>query len=197
MLNITASKIILDLPIDAMIMCTKEQKRLAKDSRATPHITLGMGILDYSNFDRVRKVMNVIARQSRRIDVTIIALKSAAVYQDDRTIAYYELELNKKLWELHMLVMKHIQPYIWTETVNKSMFWWEEPVSDETLRIVQEYWEKYAFKNRTPMIELWVWVLSPLPRKEEFVSKRISLWKVWNNAQPTKEMFGLFLGGGK
>lgn len=154
MLNISASKIILDLPVEALKLCTKEQKRLATANRVMPHITLGMAVLDYSNADGVRRAMRVIAKQSKRIDLSFKALASSRLYGEADNTLYFELELNKKLWELHLLVMKYIQPYTHTEHITSSMFVGDTKASDQTITSLQHFETEYAFKHWKPVIEL-------------------------------------------
>ena len=100
-------------------MSTKEQKRFPAATRVVPHITLGMAVLDYSNYDRVRKVLKIIAKQSKRIDIIVLNLTSAKLFGNDREIAYFELELHKKLRDLHQLTMKHMQAHIYDGVISE------------------------------------------------------------------------------
>lgn len=147
-----------------------------------------MGVIDYSNIDRVRKVMRLIARQFSRIDCRITNRDSRDIYHTGEAMTYYSLELNKKLWQLHQMAMKELQSYS-VETYGSANFFDEQAADEATINMVRNYASEHAFRRRQPMIELGYGSRTPQERQFTFFSQKIALWKIGYRGRLTKEMY--------
>jgi hypothetical protein len=111
-----------------------------------PHITLAMGAMDEGDLAAIENKVKKISQKFRALDLEIIHLGNETTPENKKS-SHLTIKPNKKLRELHGMIMSELLP-IFSYEIKKEMFFID---ADENFKKVSKYWvENYGKKHANP-----------------------------------------------
>lgn len=191
MINQSVAKIVLQAPPNIRKIALQMQEESGDPAawEFIPHLTLGIMYLDFSNLERIRKILKIIAYNFSVFNCRITWRHYGELYGPGNMQSYLTLEESNKLRQVHQKTMVELLKYTVDEPLKASSFYDSCPMDDYTTNLVETYAQEHAFKQWKPTIELWDVQLEPQELDYEFFFSKIAVWKMWYHGRLTREVF--------
>jgi 2'-5' RNA ligase len=143
-----------------------------------PHISLAMGCIEKADISKIRGVLGQIAEKCElgRLKIPGIGVETNHI---GRKVSYFEIERTEPLQLLHEAVMRRLKPYL-THGVTADMVL-SPPISESTLRWIENYPEKAAFENFRPHITIGYGQIDHFSFPKEFDVSNLALFHLGNH----------------
>jgi len=109
-----------------------------------PHISLAMGVFDDKNIAEAGAVLNELAQRLDLLELEISRTQTKTI-ADGKDISEAVIDHNPRLTELHLELMKLLNPLLTHENVQTNMFFSPPQVAD-----ISTTWVKHYFDKKTP-----------------------------------------------
>ncbi len=156
-----------------------------------PHISLSMGVLDDSMREAFQSELAKIAER-----YTPFQLRCEGIYSEEiptgEKVSGIAIEDAKELYGLHTDVMKSSDEYLTHDAVAETVY--SPPsVDDITLRFINLYRAKSAYKNFRPHITLGVGEMYDADFLIQFSASKLALFQLGNYCTCRKKFFEIGL----
>jgi len=188
------SKIAIDVvllpPKEIMDLCIKLNKTITgfrkielDKEKCLPHISLCMGTLDEKDIPKVRKIIGAISRPGAILNLEIYEIRNK---EDNSNFAIKKTE---ELQQLHEKIMKKLEFFTSNEATLEMLFTPPTP-EERTLFWINNYREKFSFRNFYPHITLGLGPMTPnIPFPIRFKASRLALCYLGNYCTCRKIFF--------
>lgn len=139
-----------------------------------PHITLAMGVMDDSQFDEVKEVMNGIVDQFSQLELKIVGVE-VSERPDGRKMSGLEIEKSPELLKLHNDVMDKIVSLFTYDDIAKEMFYSPPPVNQIPMWWVEGFAKTSVRDKYKPHITLGMGVPENIDLPMKFTASRFTL----------------------
>lgn len=177
------------LPPDEIINLTVEfnrtlikkfgRKIVLDKKHCLPHISLAMGCLDLGMLETARKILDRIAKETGKLDLTIDGIHIES-RMDGNTNCLLRIEKTLRIQTLHERVMSELQSHF-TYDADEAMFFSPEEIGSSTIQYVNTFREISGGKNFFPHITIGLGKLEPLKTPIHFTASTLALCHLGNH----------------
>ncbi len=119
-----------------------------------PHLSLAVGRVQKENFSKVKRLVQKIARKTVPLKLELVDL-NYAIGSDGTKTYYLKIKNNKKLQQLHELIMKTLEPYLTYDATVADLY--SKPGEQiQAPDYINQFRMKNSFEHFDPHITLWV-----------------------------------------
>ena len=144
-----------------------------------PHISLAMGGIEETDIASIKKVLELIAKESPLRDLTVCGMRTSINAQGEK-VSVFEVEKTKELQSLHEKVVKKLTPYF-SYDVSSDMMYGDEEVAETSLIWIKNYPQKASFANFFPHITIGYGEIESQSLPTTFAASTLALCHLGNH----------------